>query len=178
MFDIAPFEETLYLDIDTTVLGRLDFAFDKAIKHDVACSICECPWARRYVGVSGDIIEYNTGVLFFTKKAKPLFDAWAECATKFTALQHIVDNNVIVVPLNDQGGFAVAADTLGFSPFTLPLNWNFRPEWQYSFFGPIKIWHDYGDVPEAVQRVNEYYEGTDSIVQFAWAMPSTGKTRT
>jgi hypothetical protein len=36
MLDLAPFEETLFLDIDTVVLGRPDFGFEKAIKHDLA----------------------------------------------------------------------------------------------------------------------------------------------
>ena len=45
MFDLTPFEETLYLDADTVVLARLDFGFDKAVRQGLACEICECPWA-------------------------------------------------------------------------------------------------------------------------------------
>src|ERR1051326_5641366 len=64
MHQFTPFEQTLYLDVDTVVLGRLDFAFQRAEKFALACAICECPWARRYAGLSGDLIEYNTGVLY------------------------------------------------------------------------------------------------------------------
>src|SRR5438067_9971407 len=49
MFDWTPFQETLYLDVDTVVLGRLDYGFERAQRHTLACAICECPWARRYV---------------------------------------------------------------------------------------------------------------------------------
>jgi len=45
-----------------------------AIKHALACCICENPWARRYGGLQGDLVEYNTGVQFFTRAAKPYFD--------------------------------------------------------------------------------------------------------
>src|ERR1035437_3796076 len=48
ILDVSPFEETLYLDVDTIVMDRLDFGFEKAAKFGLACGICECPWARRY----------------------------------------------------------------------------------------------------------------------------------
>lgn len=58
----------------------LILASEKAHEFGIACCICECPWARRYGGVRGGIIEYNTGVLFFTEKAKPVFERWASLA--------------------------------------------------------------------------------------------------
>ena len=80
MFELSPFRETLYLDADTVVLGRLDFAFLKAQEFGLACCICECPWARRPSGVNGETIEYNTGVLFFGEHAKPIFERWSQLA--------------------------------------------------------------------------------------------------
>lgn len=165
MLDFTPFEETLFLDADTVVLDDLSFGFEKAMRHGLACSICECPWARRYAGLSGDIIEYNTGVLFFTAKAAPLFAAWK---------QHVaaVDSSIVFhyggrlhrMPLNDQAGFAQAVEATGFQPFVLPYNWNFRPKWHKSWFGPIKVWHDYSPVPEALVRNNREQAKPDSIV--------------
>ena len=70
MLERTPFEETLFLDADTVVMGRLDWAFEQAARVGLACGICECPWARRYGGIDGDWIEYNTGVLFFNEKAR------------------------------------------------------------------------------------------------------------
>src|SRR5438552_10060250 len=80
MFAFTPFEETVFLDVDTVVLDRLDFGFEMAVKYGLACCICENPWARRYGGLKGDLVEYNTGVLFFTKAGKRFFDGWEQHA--------------------------------------------------------------------------------------------------
>lgn len=81
MMELSPFDETLFLDADTVVLDRLDFGFEQASRFGVACCICESPWARRYQGLpKDDGIEYNTGVLFFTRGAEQLFRRWQELA--------------------------------------------------------------------------------------------------
>ena len=70
MLDLSPFDETLFLDIDTVVMGDLNFGFEKAKKFGMAIAICEAPWGKRYQKIfSGDEIEYNTGVIFFTKES-------------------------------------------------------------------------------------------------------------
>lgn len=82
MAELSPFDETLFLDADTVVLDDLDFGFRHAQKTGVACCICEAPWARRYTGLpNDDAIEYNTGLLFFTKAAAPVFSHWQSLAT-------------------------------------------------------------------------------------------------
>ena len=161
MFAISPFDETLFLDVDTVVLGRLDYAFERAQRFGLACTINENPWARRYGDptLSGDMIEYNTGVLFFTRQARPLFDAWADCASRLdSSIEWVDDGRVHRMPCNDQAGFAKAVEDTGTSPFVLPLNWNYRPMFHRAFCGPLRIWHDYGDVPEFVLRQNHSYE--------------------
>ncbi len=172
MFSFTPFEETLFLDVDTTVLDRLDFGFDMAARHGLACGICECPWARRYGGIKGDLVEYNTGVLFFTKKAQPIFDAW-------NSLVRTVDSSIrffnqqkqlVTMPYNDQAAFSLAvaqAPTPPFpTPFILPFNWNFRPMWHRSWWGPIKIWHDYSAPPPAILAWNKAQSRPDAIIQY------------
>lgn len=168
MFDLSPFDETLFLDIDTVVMGNLEFGFQKAKQFGLAMSICEAPWARRYPMIfSGDQIEYNTGVLFFSKKARPLFDRWLELSTTADSSLLGVDNGRIYkVIAQDQGSFALAVEQTNFNPFVLPLNWNFRPLWHRSFFGPIKIWHDYSDPPAAFAELNLYYTNKDSVIQY------------
>jgi lipopolysaccharide biosynthesis glycosyltransferase len=173
MFERSPFQQTLFLDADTVVMGRLDFGFEKALQFGIACSIAVCPWARRYhKSANGDIIEYNTGVLFFNQIGKPVFEKWVELSPK-------VDSSIIffdaqgrrtTMPYADQCAFALAIDQLNFSPFVLPLNWNFQPQWERSFFGPIKIWHDYGDVPLFFEEMNKYYNRPDSIIQYHAAL--------
>jgi len=168
MFDRSPFRETLYLDADTIVMGRLGFAFDKAAQFGLACSICECPWARRAAGVRGEVVEYNTGVLFFTDAAKPLFDAWARLSQQIDSRITFLDQEGLISEMayNDQGSFAVAIEQTKFAPFILPLNWNFRPTWQRSFFGPIKIWHDYSDPTPVFAQMARYYADPGAIIQY------------
>jgi hypothetical protein len=80
MISLTPFETTLFLDADTVVVGNLDYAFDRCEEFGLACSICECPWLRRYGSTEGDQIEYNTGVLFFSPKARQVFETWQSIA--------------------------------------------------------------------------------------------------
>jgi len=168
MLDLSPFDETLFLDLDTVVMGNLHFGFEKAKTFGMAVSICEAPWGRRYQNIfSGDEIEYNTGVIFFTKKAKIVFDKWNDLAkTVNSSIVAVNDSGVYTMPANDQGSFALAIDKTNFNPFVLPLNWNFRPMWHRSFFGPIKVWHDYADPPKFFDELNNYYLNEDSIIQY------------
>lgn len=168
ILDLSPFEETLFLDLDTVVMGRLDYGFEKAKAFDMAIAICENPWGRRYSNIFfGDQVEYNTGVIFFTKKAQPVFEEWKRLAGQVNSEMIGVDNGEIFkMSANDQGPFALAIEQTGFNPFVLPLNWNFRPHWHKSFFGPIKIWHDYSDPPPFFEELNAYYSNKDSIIQY------------
>ena len=168
MLALSPFDETLYLDADTVVLGNLNFGFEKALRHGLACSICECPWARRYGGLAGDMVEYNTGVLFFSEQARPVFDAWKSAvAVLDSSIVFQNGNEMARMPLNDQAGFAKAVDDIGFPLFVLPYNWNFRPKWHKSWYGPLKIWHDYERVPEPLIAHNDRQSDSRSIVGFS-----------
>jgi hypothetical protein len=172
MFERTPFRQTLFLDADTVVLDRLDFGFQKAEQFGIACCICECPWACRYGGIQGDIIEYNTGVLFFSEKSKSLFERWANLAPQIDSSIHFLgpEGQKFTMPYNDQGSFAVAVEESSISPFVLPMNWNFRPQWNRSFFGPMKIWHDYAEVPPFFYELRKYYNQPGSVIQYHAAM--------
>lgn len=167
MLDITPYDETLFLDADTVVLDRVDYAFDKAVKHGLACCICECPWARRYTCCDGEDIEYNCGILWFTKAAKPVFDKWQE-------LNKVIDSSIIFrttnglrrMGLNDQAGFTLAIEQTGLNPWILPLNYNFRPIWHHTWFGPIKIWHDYSEVNDELRELNQSQIESGRVVDF------------
>lgn len=165
MLDLSPYDETVFLDVDTVIMGNLDFGFEKARLFAIAICICECPWARRYGGLDGEMVEYNTGVIFFTRAAQPLFDAWKELVhTVDSSIHFVVDGKQGLMPLNDQAGFAAAIEEVGTLPFILPHNWNFRPKWQKSWYGPIKIWHDYGDPPDALITHNTSQSDPASIL--------------
>ncbi len=168
MFNMSPFDETLFLDIDTVVMGSLNFAFEKASEFGVAVSICESPWARRYNKLfTGDEVEYNTGVIFFTKKAKAIFDEWKNLAAKVDSSHvGVANGHTYTMPANDQASFALAIENLKYNPYVLPYNWNFRPKWHRSFCGPIKIWHDYVDPPKVFEEMMSYYREKQSIIQY------------
>jgi len=110
MLDLSPFDETLFLDLDTVVMGRLDFGFEKAVTFGMALAICEAPWGKRYPKIFvGDEIEYNTGVIFFTKKAKPVFDTWKDLAgTIDSGIIAVGDQGIYTMPANDQLGTRVS----------------------------------------------------------------------
>lgn len=154
MNDLSPFDTTLYLDADTVVLGDLSYGFEKAEQHGLACCICECPWANRYPSIEGDIIEYNTGVLFWKKseEVNMIFDAWKHYNRWLDSSIEFIkqDGTPARMEHNDQAGFAMAVHDLGFNPYVLPLNWNFRQLWHKNWFGSIKIWHDYAAPPRDV----------------------------
>lgn len=167
MADITPFDSTVFLDADTVVLGRLDHGFHKAEIHGLACCICECPWARRFSGLRerGDIQEYNTGVLFFTKGAAEVFDGWKQNIAIDSSLQFLgKDGAVETMPYNDQAAFALAIDDTVFNPWVLPKNWNYRPIWEHTLFGPCVIYHDYAPVPEGLFRWNREQAAPDAVL--------------
>ena len=164
----SPFRETLFLDADTIVLDRLDFGFEKARQFGLAICICEAPWARPPTGRAnyGDIVEYNTGVIFFTERAKPTFDAWAAIApTLDSSIRFYQDGKLAIMRAADQGSFALAVAETGISPFVLPRNWNFRALLERVYIGPIKIWHAYDPIPPGILDVMAYYRQPNAIVQ-------------
>jgi hypothetical protein len=170
MYDFTPFRETLFLDADTVILERLDFGFDQANRFGLACCICECPWARRFTSLKGlgDLIEYNTGVLFFSHITKRLFDRWASIAKNLDSrLSFLRGDQICVMSENDQASFAEALRTDFYNPYVLPLNWNFRPTWQRLWFGDVKIWHDYADPLPGFLQWNKEQSQADALIQFA-----------
>lgn len=169
MRDISPFATTLFLDADTVVMDRLDFGFERAEQFGLACSICECPYARRFTALAdrGDLVEYNTGVLFFAHWHKELFDLWQLFAKRMDSrLPFLHRGQLIIMPINDQASFAYAMYQAHCSPFVLPMNWNFRPIWHRSYFGPVKIWHDYSDPPEQFLDFNQSQLAEDAVIDF------------
>lgn len=168
MYDLSPFDETLYLDCDTIVMGNLDFAFEQSARHGVACCICEAPWARRYIyALTGDLPEYNCGVIWFTKRAdtQALFAEWQRLAYRLDWRVPYVgtDGRPAKSLQSDQGPFSMAVHKLGFNPYVLPQNWNFRARWQRLLFGPVKIWHDHLPPPGAIVEATRLQSGASPL---------------
>lgn len=156
VYNQTPFDSTLFLDADTIVLGDLDYGFVQAEKHGMAITHERASYARRWENYIpgwdvGDIIEYNTGVMFFTKneKNKAFFEFW-----KSIAVQLLEDYNCTW----NQPSFALAAHHADLNPFALPNNvWNLRDYDDGCLFGPVKIWHT------RIQKMTE--ELKESLIQ-------------
>jgi len=145
MYEYSPFDETVFLDTDTIVLENLDFGFEMARHHGVALAVAPACYAKRFgEGFPADAIEYNTGVIFFSKvkRVSELFETWKSYSEDY--------------PENDQTSFARAIWEQKFNPFVLPLNWNLRAHLDIRpIFGPIKVWHSRLPIPENIESWNE-----------------------
>jgi hypothetical protein len=178
MFERSLFDETLFLDADTTVMGRLDYGFAKAEQHGIACCVNANPWQRRYYKIEQhpDAVEYSSGVVFFDK-------SWHRCVGASTAdvfrtwdgmdgldttcsYFHAADG-VKRQPYNDQALFSHAMHQQWFNPFVLPLNWNLYPRWQKHWWGEIKVLHGYDDIPASVMRWNAEQSRPDAVIRCA-----------
>ena len=172
LFDASPFQETLFLDVDAFILDRLDFGFEMAAKYGMACCIGECPWIRRDHPGTGDLVNYNPGVLFFSKKAAPFFDHWAN-TEKATPLMRL-DNPQYrhrVMTSADEITFSMAMAESPLMPFILPSNWNFSQRSQRTFWGPIKIWRDTIDPPPALVNFVKGQAQPDALIQYVGLGP-------
>ena len=178
MFELSPYESTVFLDADTVVLGKLDFIFEKAEKHGLACCHSAAPWARRYMGAGlpPDALEMNTGVLAFDRRPEvaQLFAAWKrfsglDGATAMDSGINMVTDQVTGqqarMAANDQGSFAAALVETEFNPYVLPINWNMHAGFFANWMGPVRIWHGYPDPPEHVLDAAAYYEKPGAIIQ-------------
>jgi len=175
----TPFESTLFLDADTVVLGNLSQGFDVAEDHGLACCIGECPWLRRYGKEHGDLIEYNTGVLFFTPgkfhperyMARHVLDKWRTLVDKSPRSKWKMGSKIQGLERDDQWAFSQAVAVNNFNPFVLPLNYNFRPGFHLSCFTPLKIWHSVRDVPPRLIEMSAAAENGDLISLIDVARP-------
>jgi hypothetical protein len=172
MYELSPFDETLFLDADTTVLGRLDYGFNIARAHCIAVTHSANPWQRRYykMRVEPDDVEYSTGVVFFRKcgEIKRTFDEWSALSESAdTRCKYANDAGATLEQLhNDQATFSMAMWSND-RTFVLPQNWNFVPRWQKQFFGPLKIWHGLEDIPQSLLKWNEEQSKPDAVIRCA-----------
>ncbi len=150
MLDLTPFDQTLFLDADTVVMGRLDTGFEQSERHGIAVTISQCPWARRFRGLwsAGDMVEYDTGVLFFDREhgdVRNVFAEWRRLSAMDSSCKFLTTSGLRSMAVNDQCSFAAAVHERRFNPFVLPVNFNLHPQWQKQFWGPLKVWHAYYD---------------------------------
>ncbi len=170
MYDLSPFEETLYLDADTTVMGRLDYGFAQAMRFGMALCINCNPWNRRYHNLrqEPDAVEYSSGVVFFVKHGgtERIFNQWHVNKVLDSSCRYVTDSGEIKEQkYNDQALLTLALAMTGNNPFVLPPNWNLHPRWQKTFWGELKILHGYSDIPRSLLRWNEEQSKPDAVIR-------------
>lgn len=151
MYDLSPFDTTLFLDTDTVVMDNLDYGFYKAEKHGIAC--CIAPASSAYLAakeigmplLNNDTPQYNTGVIFFTK-----YHTYYDYHDKHYDNHSLFENFRWCVHRwpqslkNDQPALARSIEMGDVNPYILPRTWNYRAKMRYEAkvtHGPIKILH-------------------------------------
>ena len=167
LYDLSPFDQTIYLDSDICLLERIDELFDQLDEYDlmmakdVQSSIAE---ARNLVRKGYDIlptlqalgfpvdettVQYNSGVLAFRRN-----DQVSQFFHDYRQYFEIVVQHPDELKLKDQGAFAAAiathsppstALTPSLKTHILPPTYNFMDKWKRSYGledgTPIKVLH-------------------------------------
>jgi hypothetical protein len=94
MYSLSPFDMTLYLDADTEVLHSPEAGFnllqwvEVVLSQDCNRRFADCHWQGHNaeeraatlaeIGCAGDLLYYNSGVIFFKRspRAETFFEAW------------------------------------------------------------------------------------------------------
>jgi len=149
------YEECLFLDTDTIILGDIEFGFEKARKHGIA--IAPAPhysldhfWdfdrvmEAENVALDGQLL-YNSGVIFFmrTNPVMEVFNLWLELAAKYDGQRN-----------DDQSLLTLAMELLEFNPYTLSINYNFRG-YDQGVSGVVRLWHSSQPVPEGLNEFDQ-----------------------
>lgn len=152
------YESFLFLDSDTYVLLDISLGFEKAEAYGIAAAPAaayslEHFWgfAKELEAIGGvparDILQYNTGAVFFTRlpRAWSVMRTWhALCAAAGPGAER----------WGDQPYFTLAMELLGFNPYTLSTAYNYRNLGELAH-GQIRIWHAHTPPPADVNRIEK-----------------------
>lgn len=145
MYALSPFEQTLFLDADTEVVSSPEAGFkllqyvDVVLAQDENHRLADCHWrghdvterslTMAQVGSDGDLLYYNTGVVFFRRNERTaaLFTAWHNEWQRWK--------------LHDQLAFARALYTHPVRIATVRESWNTRLRGKAKF-----VWHNHHSV--------------------------------
>lgn len=144
----SPFDLTIALDVDTELLRPVDHLFEVAAEYGVALRVNENPNAERF-GCGKHVVEYNTGVIAFSKAGDAVLRRWAELCEEGK-----LDTSRPRDKKNDQAYFATAASEIR-TVYPLRPTDNLRPSWETTFWGPVYIWHDWTPCSASLRAVND-----------------------
>ena len=151
LIEYLPFDLTLVLDTDTVICKPVDYGFQQAKIHTLACCIAPASNAAQWhdIDTYGDCLpQYNGGVLFMSRAITPLLRQWRENNDPQLSRRFVGQ---------DQPGLAAAIEELHMSPKVLPKEWNFRAGLQTEGCGPVHIWHSPQPVPDALKHATGFW---------------------
>lgn len=151
-------DSVLFLDADTVTFGPMNYVFEMAERFGLACPICACPWQQRYQGQPHGV-EYCTSSLCWkpkNRKIKQVFKLWEKNVQQMdTRIIWQQNGETKITAPQDQAGFGAAVHSLQVSPFVLPVNYNWSPEYYQSWFGKLYVWHSYKEPPKGINLREE-----------------------
>ncbi len=156
LWDFLPeeYDSFLFLDVDTTILMDVRFGFDMAERHGIAAAAASHYCLDQFWGF-GEVMtevgvplcgqnQFNTGVIFFSRRpdVEEVFQQWATLAYDLT--EKMGWKRV------DQPFFTLAIEKLGFNPYTLSPNYNYRALTAEHISGHVRIWHSFHMPPKNI----------------------------
>jgi hypothetical protein len=156
MFDVLPpeYDSFVYLDTDVHILLDISHGFERAETHGIAAAQASAYSLEHFWGFaqvldgmgfrSRDILQYNAGVIFFTRSPR----AW-QVLQKWHQLCCAATEDVSA--WGDQPYLTLAMELLGFNPYTLSIAYNYRNFGELAS-GRIRIWHSKTPPPADVNQ--------------------------
>ena len=155
----SPFEETLYLDGDTLLAGRIDELFELLGRFELAASHAPQRLHPRSLAVDlydlfppipAAFPELNTGVLPFRRGevVTQLFERWLRYFERSVAEKGY---------RMDQPAFRAALYESDVRFYTLTQEYNFRANAAMVLNGPVKIVHAHGPLERIASNVNRHH---------------------
>jgi hypothetical protein len=160
MLDVLPddYDSFLYLDTDTTVLLDVGQGFERAERHGIAMAQAAHYSLEHFWGFgsvldrvgfnSRDVLQYNSGVIFFTREPQ----AW-QVLRDWRRLCEEASHEGITAWW-DQPYLTLAMEMAAFNPYTLSIAYNYR-NFGEPVSGFIRIWHSRIPPPPDVNSFDE-----------------------
>lgn len=149
LIDLVPaqYETVLYLDCDTHIVGDISLGFAAARRHGIAMVPAPHYDLGNYWGFGAIMrglgsepagqMQYNAGVIFYhlTDRVRAVLCRWRDLCRTLDGVHR-----------NDQPLLTLAFEQLGFQPYVLSPQFNYRGLGELAV-GPIRIWHSHDPVP-------------------------------
>jgi len=148
-----PFEEIVFLDSDTLVLGDLEPIFDLLSTHDMAALLdVNRGWNYDLPGLPVTFSEMNTGVLAFRKseKVEKFFQDWH---SNFEELKPILAGQG-QPPMSDQPSFRYTLFRSNIRMATLPSEFHFLADFPNATMWRVSLVHGRSDLSRAGALLN------------------------